>query len=380
MKIAIITETFLPSTDGVVTRLTYAIDHFLKKNHEVIILCPEVEGIKEYYKDAKIYKMPSFTFFFYKERPWGIPTTKIQDSLLEFKPDIVHCANPVSLAASGAYYAKKLNIPLICSFHTNIPKYLDHYHLYVVKPYIWDILRKFHNSAEINLVTSEAMKDLLEGHDIKNIHVLPKGVDIEKRHPKYYSDSMRYKLSDGEVDKKLLIFVGRLAPEKEIDSLKEILEIRDDIRLAIVGDGPGRKDLEKIFEGENVVFTGFLKGKELSQAFASGDGFIFPSLSESLGLVITEAMASGLPVIAAESEPTVEQIKDKENGFIYDRNSISTLEKAIDYLYDEDLIKKIKINGRKYAEKFSWEYASQDMLDSYYKTIESFNKKNQPGK
>lgn len=374
LKVAIITETFLPSTDGVVTRLTYAIDHFLEKGHEVIIICPDVEGVEKDYKGAKIYPMTAFKFFFYSQRPWAVPNVKVKNILEEFQPDIVHAANPISLAASGVHYAKKLKLPLICSFHTNIPKYLDHYHLSLFKPYVWNLIRDLHNSGEINLVTSEAMEELLDSHGINNIHVLPKGVDTEKRNPKYYSEEMKKRLTEGEIDKKLLIFVGRLAPEKEIDSLKEIMLKRKDIRLAIIGDGPAREELEEVFKDTDTVFTGFLKGEELSTVFASGDGFIFPSLSESLGLVITEAMASGLPVIAAHSEPTVEQIKDRENGFIYQRNSISSLNACIDGLYDEDLIEKIKRNGREYAEKFSWENASQDMLDAYYKTIELYRK------
>lgn len=365
MKIALVTETFLPSTDGVVTRLTNALDYMIDLGHEFIIICPKVENIKDDYKGMKIYSMKSITFFFYPHRAWGIPSVKIKKILEEFKPDIVHAANPISLASSGVYYAKKLKIPLICSFHTNIPKYLDHYGFGIFKKPLWSYLRKLHNSGKINLVTSQAMYDLLEEKNIKNIRVLPKGVDIKNRHPKFYSKDMRVRLSKGEVDKKLLIFVGRLAPEKEIESLKELLDNRKDIRLAIVGDGPSREKLEELFKNTNTVFTGFLKKEELSKAYASADGFIFPSVSETLGLVITESMASHTPVIAAYSKPTIEQIKDRENGLIYKRDSLKSLEACIDSLDDKELYEKIIKNGRKYAEKFSWDNASQAMLDAY---------------
>ncbi len=374
MKIALVTETFLPSTDGVVTRLTNAVDYMVGNGHEVIIICPDIEGIEEEYNGAKIYPMPAFTFFFYTQRAWSLPSLKIKDIFEEFQPDIVHAVNPISLAASGVHYAKKLNIPLICSFHTNTPKYLDHYNFSFLKPHIWSFLRDLHNSAKINLVTSEAMYNLLEENGIEGLRVLPIGVDTINRNERFYSEKMRIKLTDGEVDKTLLIFVGRLAPEKEIESLKELMESRDDIRLAIIGDGPSRTDLEELFKDTNTVFTGFLKGEELSEAYASGDAFIFPSVSETLGLVITESMASGTPVIAAYSEPTIEQIKDRENGLIYQKNSLSSLNACIDSLKDLELYEKIKTNGRKYSESFSWENASKVMLDAYEETLEINNK------
>lgn len=371
MKIALVTETFLPSTDGVVTRLTNALDYILEKGHEVIIICPEDEGIEKDYKGAKIYPMAAFKFPFYTQRQWAIPSLKIKEILEEFQPDLVHAANPISLAASGVYYSKKLGIPLICSFHTNIPNYLDHYHLNFLKPHIWNYLRELHNSASINLVTSKAMYKLLEENGIQGLRVLPIGVDVINRHKKFYSEEMRDKLTGGEKDKKLLIFVGRLAPEKEIESLKELMDSREDVRLAIIGDGPSREDLEKLFEGTNTIFTGFLKGEELSQAYATGDALIFPSQSETLGLVITEAMASKTPVIAAFSEPTIEQIKDRENGFIYQRNSLASLNSCIDSLDDKELLNKIKEKGREFAENLSWEKASKAMVDAYYEALEN---------
>ena len=374
MKIAIVTETFLPSTDGVVTRLIHAVDYLVGKGHEVIIICPDIEGIEDNYNGAKIYPMPAFKFFFYSQRAWALPSLKIKEIFEEFEPDIVHSVNPISLAASGVHYAKKLDIPLICSFHTNTPEYLDHYNLTFLKPHIWNFLRDLHNSAKINLVTSNAMYKTLEENEINGLRVLPIGVDTDNLHPKFESATMRERLSEGEIDKKLLIFIGRLAPEKEIESLKVLMESRDDVRLAIIGDGPAREELEELFSGTNTVFTGFLKGRELSEAYATADAFIFPSVSETLGLVITEAMASGTPVIAAYSEPTVEQIKDRENGFIYQRNSLSSLHSCIDSIENRELFERVKRNGRLYAENLSWENASIAILDAYGDTLKLFNK------
>jgi len=369
MRVAIVTETFLPATDGVVTRFTFAIDYMMRQGHEVIILAPDIEGIPDSYSGAKIYPMPAKTYFFYKQRPWSAPTSKVGKVLKEFNPDIVHAVNPVSLAASGVYYAKKYDIPLIGSFHTNMPNYLDHYHASAFKLAFWSYLRKLHNSASVNLVTSQAMYDELDEHGINGLEILPVGVDVENRHPKFKSEEIRERLTDGQVNKKLLIFVGRLAAEKDIQSLKPLLDEREDVRLAIVGDGPYLNKLKSTFEGTDTVFTGFLHGEELSKAYASADAFIFPSTSETLGLVITESMASGTPVIAAMSEPTAEQITGGKNGLIYDKTSPKSFHDALDLLDNEDIMDYIEKNGRDHARQFSWDNASQAMIDAYELTL-----------
>lgn len=369
MKIAIVTETFLPSTDGIVTRLTKAIDYMIEENHEVIVIVPDVGDMPSHYRKARIYPMPAKNFFFYKHRPWGIPSTKVGKLFKSFDPDIVHVVSPFSLGVAGVHYAKKYDIPLICSFHTNIPHYLSHYGFEALESVVWKYIVKLHNEAKVNLVTSEAMYDLLDEQGVQGLDILPKGVDVENRHPSFYSESMRERLTEGEVDKKLLIFVGRLAPEKNIGSLKNLLSTRKDIRLAIIGGGPAKEDLEKTFEGTPTVFTGFMHGEELSQAYASGDAFIFPSISETLGLVITEAMASGTPVIAAYSEPTAEQIIHLDNGFMFDGEDLPSLDEAIDFIDQKGLMAQVSENARDYAQQFSWENASAAMVEAYEETL-----------
>ncbi len=369
MKIALVTETFLPSTDGIVVRLTKAVDYMLAQGHEVIVIAPDVGDVPEDYRGAKIYALPAKTFFFYKQRPWGLPTSKVGKIFKEFEPDIVHAANPFSLTASAVHYAKKYDIPLICSFHTNIPNYLSHYGFESFENMVWKYLKKLHNEADINLVTSDAMYDLLDEHGIEGLEVLPKGVDIDNRHPRFYSESMRNRLTEGETEKKLLIFVGRLAPEKNIKALKSIMTDRKDVRLAVIGDGPDKENLEEIFADTPTVFTGFLHGRQLSEAYASADAFVFPSRSETLGLVITESMASGTPVIAAYSEPTAEQIEHLSNGLMYGGEDLPDLNECLDMLDYPGMMSDIAEQARDYAMQFSWENASAAMLDAYEETI-----------
>ncbi|GAA5415304.1 GDP-mannose-dependent alpha-mannosyltransferase [Paraliobacillus ryukyuensis] len=364
MKIVIITETFLPSIDGVVTRLTAAIKHLRQLNHEVVVIAPDLgevtlEGVT--IERVKATKLP-----FYRYRSFALPQRKVKDLIAKHDPDLVHVVNPALVGATGVYYAKKLGYPLIASYHTHVPKYLDFYKLYrPLKPIFWHYFRKLHNMAQVNLCTSKAIQDELIEKNFHNVHLWKRGVDIDKYHPNNATDSMRKRLSNGNPDKKLLLFVGRLAPEKEIYKLKPLLENRDDVRLAIVGDGPSRQELENTFAGTDTVFTGFLQGKELAEAFASSDALVFPSITETLGLVILEAMAAGLPVIAAKSGPTMEQVANEKNGLLFENGNTASMIQAIEKLEDEDLYQKLSRNARIEAEKFSWSEPSQQLVDFY---------------
>ncbi|WP_156289177.1 glycosyltransferase family 4 protein [Oceanobacillus salinisoli] len=369
MKIAIVTETFLPSTDGVVTRLTQAIKYFRMKGHDVLVIAPDL-GIYEY-KGARVEGIKPITLPFYRSKKFALPSKKVKELLLDFQPDIVHAANPALIAASAVKFARKLEFPLIASYHTHIPKYLDYYKIYKpAKPIVWSYIKKLHNSADLNLCTSETIKQELLEKKIENLHVLQRGVDIKHHHPDYFNQKMRDRLTRGDSSKKLLVFVGRLAIEKEIHKIKPLLDKRNDVALAIIGDGPARSQLMQLFEGTNTIFTGFLHGEELSQAFASADAFIFPSITETLGLVILEAMASGLPVIAAKSGPTMEQIQDGKTGALFENENTDSMVQAVQILEDEARLQQMKLNARKEAEKFAWDHASQQLLDFYGKTIE----------
>lgn len=365
MKIAIVTETFLPSTDGIVTRLTKAIDYFIREGHEVLVIAPDL-GVYDY-KGAKVVGVKPITFPFYRYRKWGFPSRKVYHELKKFEPDVVHAVNPLLLATSAVIAAQKLDIPLVSSYHTHLPKYLDFYKIYKpAKPLLWWYIRRQHKNADMNLVTSETIKGELDAEGVERLSVIPRGVDVEKRHPKFRDAAMRERLTNGEPDNKLLVFIGRLAIEKEIHRLLPMLEKRSDISLAIIGDGPARNELEKVFEGTKTVFTGFLHGEELSRAYASSDAFIFPSISETLGLVILEGMASGLPIIAAKSGPTMEQVSHEVNGMLYENEDLDSLLDAVEVIDEEEKFNNIKEEARKEALKFSWDNASKRLLD-YYK-------------
>lgn len=370
MKISIITETFLPSTDGIVTRLVASIRWLKSQGHDVSIIAPKL-GVDDF-EGSPVYGIPAFAFFFYRTKKFGAPIPLVKKYLQQIQPDVVHVVNPAVLGYAGVNYAKKLGFPLIASYHTDIPKYMDYYHLSFFKPLMWWHLRRLHNKADLNLCTSQTIKDQLDTKGFKNVNLWKRGVDLNSYNPNKKSADMRERLSNGHPDNKILLYVGRVAAEKEIEKVKQVLDADPNACLAIVGDGPYRSHLEEYFKGSNVVFTGFLHGEELASAFASSDIFVFSSTTETLGLVILEAMASGLPIVAAESGPTLEQIQDGKTGLLYNSAVKKDFQqKVLELINNDTLRKQIGSQARKESIELGWNKAAEQLLNVYSEVLKS---------
>ena len=373
MKIAFFTETFLPKVDGIVTRLTKTIDNLVQNGDEVVVFCPE--GCPTEYKGAKIIGVAAMPLPLYPELKLGLPGPAVSDALENFKPDLIHVVNPAVLGLGGIWLAKSNNIPLIASYHTHLPKYLEHYGMGMLEPLLWELLKAAHNQALLNLCTSTAMVEELESKGIKRTALWQRGVDTETFKPEFRSQKMRNKLLGKYPDKNsLLIYVGRLSAEKQIERIKPVLEEIPDACLALVGDGPYRNQLEKIFENTQTNFIGYLSGEELASAYASGDIFLFPSSTETLGLVLLEAMAAGCPVIGANKGGIPDIINDGVNGCLYDPDGVdqgksSLIEATKKILNNNTKKENMRIEARKESEKWNWSQATLQLKKYYEETL-----------
>ena len=373
MKIAFFTETFLPKVDGIVTRLTKTIEYLVKNGDEVIVFCPE--GSPSEYKGARIIGVAAMPLPLYPELKLGLPGPAVSDAIENFKPDLIHVVNPAVLGLGGIWLAKTNNIPLIASYHTHLPKYLEHYGMGMLEPLLWELLKAAHNQALLNLCTSNAMVNELESKGIQRTALWQRGVDTENFRPEFRNNDMRKKLLGKFPDTgSLLIYVGRLSAEKQIERIKPVLEQIPDASLALVGDGPYRNQLEKIFENTKTNFIGYLAGDELASAYASGDIFLFPSSTETLGLVLLEAMAAGCPVIGANKGGIPDIINDGINGCLYNpeeddqgENSLIGATKRI--LQNKDKKDKMRLAAREEAEKWDWNQATLQLKNFYVTTL-----------
>jgi glycosyltransferase involved in cell wall biosynthesis len=367
MRIALFTETFLPKVDGIVTRLRHTIEHLQRNGDRVLVVAPE-GGLTEY-QGAKVHGIPGVPLPLYPELKLGLPPIGTKKVIEKFNPDLIHVVNPAVLGLGGIYYAKTLNIPLVASYHTHLPQYLQHYGLGALEGLLWELLKAAHNQAQLNLCTSTAMVEELVSHGIENVDLWQRGVDTEMFQPHLASHHMRSRLSRENHDSPLLLYVGRVSAEKQIDEIKPILEAIPEARLAIVGDGPHRETLEAHFAGTNTHFVGYLQGLELGSAYASADAFIFPSRTETLGLVLLEAMAAGCPVVAARSGGIPDIVTDGVNGYLFEpddpQGAITATKRLLEARGERE---KIRLNARQEAERWGWAAATRQ-LQNYYREI-----------
>jgi glycosyltransferase involved in cell wall biosynthesis len=213
------------------------------------------------------------------------------------------------------------------------------------------------------------MIEQLREHGILNLDLWQRGVDTETFHPTLVSQEMRAHLTQGHPESPILLYVGRLSAEKEIERIKPVLAAIPNARLALVGDGPHRSALEKHFAGTPTHFVGYLTGKELGAAFASSDAFVFPSRTETLGLVLLEAMAAGCPVVAARSGGIPDIVTDGVNGYLFnpadEQGAITATQRLLERQEERETLRQ---NARAEAERWGWAAATRQ-LQNYYRTV-----------
>ncbi|KAK8561686.1 hypothetical protein V6N12_048750 [Hibiscus sabdariffa] len=298
---------------------------------------------------------------------------RIISAVSQFKPDIIHASSPGIMVFGALAIAKLLSVPIVMSYHTHVPVYIPRYTFsWLVKP-MWWVLKFLHRAADLTLVPSAAIARDLQAEKVtaaNRIHLWNKGVDSESFHPRYRSHEMRLRLSNGEPEKPLVIHVGRIGVEKSLDFLKSVMDRLPEARIAFIGDGPYREELEKLFTGMPAVFTGMLQGEELSQAYASGDVFVMPSESETLGQVVSEAMSSGIPVVGARAGGVPDIIpadQEGKTGFLFTPGDIDDcMSKLLPLLHNKELRETIGQAAREEMEKYDWKEATRTIRNEEY--------------
>lgn len=374
MRIAIFTEVFLPKIDGVVTRVTRSLEQLRDAGHEVLIFTPG-SGPKTYAGFEVVY-LPALSLWpVYPEIKFSGPWPSLFRRLKAFKPDVVHAVNPIWTAALGVLAARRLGLPIVASFHTNVPEYVDDLGIGFVRPLTERAIRYLHNQAEVNLCTSGPMVDKARAMGMRNVQLWPKAVDTVGFAPGRASDEMRSTMTSGHPAAPLVTYVGRVSKEKNLHILPAVMEkLRGHLpgaRLAVVGGGPFLKQLKSQCSPEWATFTGFMSGDDLAAAFASGDVFAFPSLTETLGLVALESFASGTPVVGARAGGIPFIIEDGVTGRLVDcdgdADAVATrwAQALYEILSDGDARVEMGRRAREEAEKYSWKESTRVLIDAY---------------
>ena len=240
MRIALVTEVFLPAVDGVVTRLRHTLEQMQAAGDEILVVAPA--GGPPEYAGAVIVGMPGLRMplypdgIGYPEKRVSLPGAGLGDALRRFRPELVHAVDPVLLGAGAVYQARRLRVPLVASFHAHLPTYAHYYGLGLLEPLGWRYIRALHNQANLNLCTSDATLRTLSNKGVERLELWPYGVELERFAPRPTSDSWRERLSGGHPDR--VLYVGRLAREKDLGRLLPAVRDVSGVALSIVGDGP----------------------------------------------------------------------------------------------------------------------------------------------
>ncbi len=369
MKIALFSDTYYPQINGVTNTLDKLIKYFESNNIEYKIFAPKYD---DEYDDNHTERFYSLKFFLYPECRLALPNIfRISQSLSKFKPDVIHIMTEFNMGITGLNYGKRHNIPTISNYTTNFSQYTEYYNLEFLKQPIWDYMRWFHNQNDITLCPSNEAKKLLNKNGINKTSLFSRGIDSHRFNPAFRNEDLRKKL--GTENKVTFLYVGRVSFEKDMDvlceSYKAIKERYDNASLIITGDGPYLEKCKEMFP-RDTIYTGFKKGNELAEIYASCDIFVCPSSTETFGNVILEAMASGLAVIGADAGGIGEIIKHRQDGLKFRAKDSAGLTCCMQELIENISLRNyIVSNGLKFAQNRTWDKIIDNLFDIYCEVL-----------
>ncbi len=318
MRICYLTETFPPEVNGVATTGERVVRGLRERGHDVHLIRPRQPG-EARRNDAQEWLTAGAPIPMYRQLRYGIIRRRaMQAQLARLEPQVVHVATPGPLGRSSVFAASAMGVPTTTDFRTNFDWYCRYYRLGFLEPAVRHVLRSMHNRAACTFVPTRAMQHALAGHGFERLEVIGRGVDCEAFAPLRRSQALRASWGVTLADEPVLLHVGRLAAEKNVEiALKAhaaLLAVQPAAKLIVVGDGPLRARLEAQYPAAR--FVGVLRGEALAAHYASADVLLFPSESETFGNVTLEAMASGLCVVAFDLAAASEYIDNGRTGWL----------------------------------------------------------------
>ncbi|UFU01758.1 glycosyltransferase family 1 protein [Ruania suaedae] len=362
MRVAVVTESFLPSLNGVTTSVLRVLDHLAQQQHEAIVVCPGPAPRE--YAGFPVHPVPALDYRGFRA---GMPSRRLTRAVLQFDPDVLHAAAPFGIGAQALALARRQRIPSVAIFQTDVARYTRSYGLSLTHHAAWRWIRRVHAAADLTLAPSTSSLEDLAAVGVERTAWWGRGVDSALYHPNRRSSeagrALRARLAPhGEV---LIGYVGRLAPEKNVTELAPLARIPG-ARLVVVGDGPDRPVLERDLAGTDAVLLGRLEGEELATAYAALDVFAHTGTSETFGQTLQEAMASGLPVVAPAAGGPLDLVAAGESGFLVPPHDSEALVGAVGALVaDPGMRARMGEAGRRAILPRSWDALCRQLLGHY---------------
>jgi glycosyltransferase involved in cell wall biosynthesis len=358
LRVAMVTETYPPEVNGVAMTIGRIVSAMRERGHQIQLIRPRQSRQDAGPDESNLEQVlqPGIPIPRYGNLRMGLPA---KFSLMKLwrkqRPDVVHLVTEGPLGWSALSAALKLDIPVVSDFHTNFHAYSGHYGFGWLKTPIESYLRKFHNRTRLTMVPTRSMRDELGKDGFRNLEVVARGVDTDLFHPQRRSDELRASWGVRPEDL-VALYVGRLAPEKNLPLVLRAFDAlrarRRGAKLVLVGDGPLRGELER--NHPQAVFAGMRTGVDLAAHYASGDVFLFPSLTETFGNVVLEAMASGLAVVAYDYAAGHELITHGEDGLLASFNDAEEFCARMASLADRAEVAALGRAARRTASRYDW--------------------------
>jgi phosphatidylinositol alpha 1,6-mannosyltransferase len=358
-----VAESFLPNVNGVSNSVLHVLEHLRRTGHEALVIAPDnphgQPAADRLHHGVRVHRVPSRMMPAVTSLPLGIPKPGMVRVLRGFDPHVVHLASPALLGYGGMLAARRLGVPTVAVYQTDIAGFASSYGVRFASPAAWSWIRHLHSMADRTLAPSTAAIDNLRARGVPRVHHWARGVDVTGFAPSARDEALRRQWSPG--GRPIVGFVGRLAPEKHVERLAA-LGRRQDLQLVIVGDGIERSRLEKLLP--TAVFTGALHGPELAAAYASMDVFVHPGEHETFCQAVQEALASGLPVVAPDAGGPRDLVAPFRTGVLLPvKDFESGLSRSVDHLLAQR--PRYSTAARRSVVNRSWPRICDQLLDHY---------------
>ena len=374
LRIAVVTETWPPEVNGVAMTLAKLVQGLSHRNHDVQLIRPRQTKTDSPMSDASLEEvlMRGMPIPRYPELKLGLPSKKtLVKTWTLRRPDVVHIATEGPLGWSALQAAKVLKLPVTSDFRTNFQSYSKHYGVGWLRKPIVAYLRKFHNATACTMVPTRELMRTLSQNGFANLKVVSRGVDTKLFNISKRDTSLRSSWGATD-DTKVLISVGRMAPEKNLD---QVLKTYDALKstgqafkLVMVGDGPLKEQFQKRYP--EIIFPGMLSQSNLATYYASSDLFIFPSQTETFGNVTLEALASGIPVLAFDCAAARDWVQTGVNGWlIAENNPEGFAAQAVTVFNSKDLLDQITQSTRQQVVHLDWDQIAEQVESVFWDAI-----------
>jgi glycosyltransferase involved in cell wall biosynthesis len=378
LRIALFSGNYNMVVDGANKALNRLVAYLIRQGAAVRVYSPTIEH-PAFEPAGDLVSLPSIAFPGRGEYrvPMGL-WNRVKRDLEAFAPNVVHVSSPEPSAHRAVTWARRRGLPILASVHTRFETYFRYYNMAWIEPLIVALMRRFYRRCDALVAPSESFAQVLREQRMNyDINIWSRGVDRELFHPGRRDMAWRRSLGIGD-DELVVGFHSRLVMEKGLDvfsdTIDELVHREVPHRVLIIGDGPARSWLETRLP--QAVFTGFMGGADLAKGVASIDVLFFPSITETFGNVTLEAMACGLPVVAADATGSASLVAEGKTGRLVHPGAISAFADALEtYLGDADLRAKHGAAGEKRAKDYSWDRINQAVADTYARLIRQKAKK-----